>query len=125
MEIPQDMVRFDKEKGKYRANLNVLGVDYRDDGSVGAKFSDQVKLDLEKDEWKEFVKNPFHYQNQFDAAAGHYKMNVVLSAGSDTYGKSSWPMEIDAYDGNQFAPAPIPPTNNTTPADHLATPPPF
>ncbi len=120
MEIPQDMFKFDKEKGKYRVNLNVLGVAYRDDGSIGAKFSDQVKLDLEKDEWKEFVKNPFHYQNQFDAAAGHYKMNVVLSAGSDTYGKSSWPMEIDAYDGKQFALGGIAMTSNAQPVEKLA-----
>jgi VWFA-related protein len=103
MEIPQDMFKFDKDKGKYHSSLNVLGIAYREDGTVGAKFSDQVKLDLEKDDWKEFTKSAFHYQNQFDAAPGHYKMTVVLSAGSDTYGKSSWPMDIDTYDGKQFA----------------------
>jgi len=103
MEIPQDMFKFDKDKGKYHSSLNVLGIAYREDGTVGAKFSDQVKLDLEKDDWKEFTKSAFHYQNQFDAAPGHYKMTVVLSAGSDTYGKSTWPLDIDTYDGKQFA----------------------
>jgi VWFA-related protein len=121
MEIPQEMFKFDKEKGKYRSSLSVLGIAYRDDGSIGAKFSDQVKLELEKDEWKEFTKNPFHYQNQFDAAAGHYKMNVVLSAGSDTYGKSSWPMDIDAYDGKQLALGGLALTNNAQPVEQLAT----
>ena len=121
MEIPQDMFKFDKDKGKYHSSLSVLGIAYRDDGSVGAKFSDQVKLDLEKDEWKAFTKNPFRYQNQFDAGSGHYKMTVVLSAGSDNYGKSSWPMDIDAYDGKQFALGGIALTNSATPVEQLAT----
>jgi len=120
MEIPQEMFKFDKDKGKYHSNLNVLGIAYRDDGSVGAKFSDQVKLDLEKDDWKEFTKSPFRYQNQFDAAPGHYKMTVVLSAGSDAYGKTSWPLDIDAYDGKQLALGSIALTNNPQRLDQLA-----
>jgi hypothetical protein len=121
MDIPQEMFKFDKDKGKYRSSLSVLGIAYRDDGSVGAKFSDQVKLDFEKDEWKEFAKNPYHYQNQFDVAPGHYKMTVVLSAGSDTYGKSSWPLAIDAYDGKQFALGGIAMTNSAQRIDQLAS----
>jgi VWFA-related protein len=120
MEIPQDMFKFDKDKGKYHTSLNVLGIAYRDDGTVGARFSDQVKLDLEKDEWKEFTKTAFKYENQFDAVPGHYKMTVVLSAGSDTYGKSSWPLEIDNYDGKQLALGGIALTNNAQRLDQLA-----
>src|SRR5216683_1906478 len=68
MEIPADSLNFNKEKGKYHANVNILGIAYNADGSVGARFSDTVNLDLEKDEWKEFTKTPYRYQNQFDAA---------------------------------------------------------
>jgi VWFA-related protein len=121
MAIPQEMFKFDKDKGKYHSSLNVLGIAYRDDGTVGAKFSDQVKLDLEKDDWKEFTKNPYRYENQFDAVPGHYKMTVVLSAGSDTYGKSSWPMDIDAYDGKQFAIGGLALTNNAQRVEQLAS----
>jgi VWFA-related protein len=120
MEIPQDMFKFDKDKGKYHSNLNVLGIAYREDGTVGAKFSDQVKLDLEKDDWKEFSKTPFRYENQFDASPGAYKMTVVLSAGSDTYGKSTWPLKIDDYDGKQLALGGIAMTNNVQRVDDLA-----
>ena len=60
MDIPQEMFKFDKDKGKYHSSLNVLGIAYRDDGTVGARFSDQVKLDLEKDDWKTNVRlQPF------------------------------------------------------------------
>jgi len=103
MEIPSDTVKFDKDKGKYHANLNVLGIAYRPDGSVGARFSDTVNLDLEKDDWKEFTKIPYRYENQFDATPGTYKLTVVLSAGGDAFGKFESPLQIDAYDGKHFS----------------------
>jgi hypothetical protein len=103
MEIPTDKINFNKEKGKYHADLNFLGIAYRSDGTVGAKFSDTVNLDLEKDEWKEFVKKPYEYENQFDAAAGVYKLTVVLTAGGDAFGKAETPLTIDAYDGKHFS----------------------
>ncbi len=103
MEIPSDALKFDKEKGKYHANVNVLGIAYRPDGTVGARFSDTVDLDLEKEEWKEFTKSTYHYQNQFDAAAGTYKLTVVLSAGGDTFGKFESPLQIDPFDGKSLS----------------------
>jgi VWFA-related protein len=102
MEIPGDSLIFNKDKGKYRANVNVLGIAYNPDGSVGARFNDTVNLDLEKDEWKEFTKQPYHYQNQFDAAPGAYKLSVVLSSGGDNFAKFEKPLKIDDYDGKKF-----------------------
>jgi VWFA-related protein len=102
MEIPGDSLIFNKDKGKYHANVNVLGIAYNPDGSVGARFNDTLNLDLEKDEWKEFTKLPYHYQNQFDAAPGAYKLSVVLSSGGDNFAKFETPLKIDAYDGKKF-----------------------
>ncbi len=36
MEIPSDSFQFNKEKGKYHASLNVLGIAYRGDGTIDA-----------------------------------------------------------------------------------------
>jgi VWFA-related protein len=102
MEIPGDAVVFNKEKGKYHATVNVLGIAYKPDGSVGARFNDTLNFDLEKDEWKEFGKVPYHYENQFDAAPGTYKLSVVLSSGGDGFAKFETPLHIDPYDGNKF-----------------------
>jgi VWFA-related protein len=112
MEIPADAVHFNKEKGKYNANLSVLGIAYRPDGSVGARFSDTVNLNLEKDEWKQFTQNPYRYENQFDASPGTYKLTVVLSAGGDAFGKFETPLQIDAYDGKHFSLGGVALTNN-------------
>jgi len=122
MEIPADSLKFDKEKGKYHANVNVLGIAYRPDGTIGARFNDTVNLDLEKDEWKEFTKNPYRYQNQFDAAPGTYKLTVVLSAGNgDTFGKFESPLQIDAYDGKQFTLGGVALTNAATRLSDIPT----
>jgi VWFA-related protein len=102
MEIPGDSLIFNKDKGKYHANVNVLGIAYNPDGSVGARFNDTLNLDLEKDEWKEFTKQPYHYQNQFDAAPGAYKLSVVLSSGGDNFAKFEKPLKIDDFDGKKF-----------------------
>lgn len=121
MDIPSETFKFDKDKGKYHASLNVLGIAYNADGSVGARFSDQVKLDLEKDDWKDFLKNPYHYENQFNAAPGKYKMTVVLGTGSDTFGKMEWPLQIDNYDGKNFSLGGIVISNDSAKLDDIAT----
>jgi len=102
MEIPGDAVVFNKDKGKYQANVNILGIAYKADGSVGARFSDTLKLEMEKDEWKEFTKQPYRYQNQFDAGPGSYNLKVVLSSGGQGFAKIETPLVIDGYDGNNL-----------------------
>jgi VWFA-related protein len=102
MEIPGDSIVFNKDKGKYHATVNVLGLAHKPDGSVGARFNDTLNIDLEKDDWKNFVKLPYHYQNQFDAVPGDYKLTVVLSSGSNSFGKFETPLRIDSFDGNKF-----------------------
>src|SRR5579862_3311153 len=103
MEIPASSVEFNRVKGKYHADVNVLGIASRPDGSVAARFSDQQTFDLEKDAWKEITKSPIHYQNQFVIAPGQYHLTVVLSGGGQNFGKYESPLNIDAYDGKAFS----------------------
>jgi VWFA-related protein len=103
MEIDPKAVKFEKEKGKLRSEMNVLGVAYRPDGSVGARFSDNVKFEFEnKKEVDAFNERPVHYENQFDVAPGQYKFKVVFSSGGESFGKLEKPLAIDAYDGKTF-----------------------
>jgi VWFA-related protein len=102
MEIPSNSIGFDKVKGKYHADVNILGIAYRTDNSVGARFSDEVTLDLDKDEWKEFTESPMHYQNQFTLVPGQYKLTVVVSGGGQNFGKYETPLSVDPYDGKTF-----------------------
>jgi hypothetical protein len=103
MDIPSDSIKFEKVKGKQHAALNILGIAYKPDNSIAARFSDGVNLDFEnKKEVEEFSKQPFHYENQFDVASGQYNLKVVFSSGGEAFGKLETALTVDPYDGKQF-----------------------
>jgi len=114
MEFPSTSVDFSKDKGKYHADMKILGIAYRADGTVGARFSDDLPFDLEKDEWKQFTQQPMRYSNQFEIAPGKYRLEVVLSAGGQGFGKFEAPLTIDPYDGNTFSVSSIALSNQFT-----------
>jgi len=104
MEIATDNVKFDKQKGKYHATLNVLGLAYLPDGSVGARFSDSLKLEFDDKKLMEaFKEQPMHYENQFDVASGKYNLKVVFASGGESFGKVEMPLVVDPYDAKQFS----------------------
>jgi VWFA-related protein len=102
MEVPSSSVNFEKVKGKYHADVNVLGIAYKPDGSVASRFSDEFTLDLEKPEWEAFMKTPMHYENQFAIAPGTYKLSVAMGGGTDKFGTYQTPLVVDAYDGKKL-----------------------
>ena len=104
MEMATGDLKVAKDKGgKLEGVINVLGVAYKPDGAVAARFSDAVKLNFEnKKDVDEFKKTTYHYENQFDIAAGKYTMKVAYNSGADAFGKVEAPLTIDAYDGKTF-----------------------
>jgi VWFA-related protein len=104
IEIPSETLKFEKVKGKMHSTVNVLGIAYKGDGSVAARFSDAVKLDFENQkEVQAFKEKPMHYENQFDVASGTYTLKVVFDSGGESFGKLETPLMINAYDGAAFA----------------------
>jgi len=104
MDIPASSFKFEKVKGKQHATLNILGMAYKADNSVAARFSDAVDVDLEgKKEVEEFSKQPFHYENQFDVASGQYNLKVVFNSGGEAFGKIETSLTVDPYDGKRFS----------------------
>ncbi len=103
IEIPSSAIKFSKEKGKMHAEINVLGLAYKQDGTVAARFSDNVDLTFDgKSEVEEFAKKPYHYENQFEIASGQYDLKVAFSSGGESFGKLEMPLVVDAYDTKQF-----------------------
>ena len=104
MEIATGDLKFEKEKGKYRAVVNILGLAYLPDGSVGARFSDALNLEFpDKKSAEAFKEKPMHYENQFDVASGKYNLKVVYSSGGQNFGKLEMPLVVDPYDVKQFS----------------------
>jgi VWFA-related protein len=102
LQIPGSAIDFEKEKKDFHSKVEVLGIASTEDGAVAARFSDAVKLDMEKKDLKEFSKGPFKYQNTFNIAPGKYTLKLVLGAGGEKFAKYETPLIIAPFDGKQL-----------------------
>jgi hypothetical protein len=122
VDIPSGALKFEKVKGKQHAAVNILGIAYKPDGSIGARFSDTANVDLDgKKEVEEFQKEPFHYENQFEIASGEYKLRIAFSSGNESFGKLEAPLSIDAYAGKEFSISGLALSNNIRRTSEIAT----
>ncbi len=102
LDLAGNSIKFEKDKGAYHATLNILGVATKPDGTVAARFSDAVDLQLDKKQLEDFASRPYHYENQFYVASGQYTLKVAVNSG-DKYGKFDIPLVVDPYDKTQFS----------------------
>jgi len=104
LSVPGSAIDFDKGKGGFHSHVNVLGIAYRANGSVAARFSDTVKLDFEKkSEVKDLSKGSFDYQNTFNIAPGSYTLKLALSAGGEKFGKYVTPLVVEPFTGDDLS----------------------
>jgi VWFA-related protein len=122
VEIPSTALKFEKVKGKQHATVNILGIAFKANNSIAARFSDTANVDLDgKKEVEEFQRQPFHYENQFEIASGEYKLRVVFSSGNESFGKLETPLSIDAYGGNNCSISGLVLSNDIHRASDIAT----
>jgi hypothetical protein len=122
VEIPSAAFKFEKVKGKQHAAVNILGIAYKPDESIAARFSDTVNLDFDdKKQVDEFQKQPFRYENQFGVASGDYKLKVVFSSGNESFGKVETPLVVDPYGGQQISMSGVALSNDIHRAAEAAT----
>jgi VWFA-related protein len=100
LSIPGSAIDFEKQNGLLHSDVDVLGIAYRDNGSIAARFSDTVKLDYQKKDVKDFAKSSFDYQNTFRIAPGSYTLTLVLSTGGEKFGKYVLPLVVEPFNGN-------------------------
>ena len=122
MEIPSNALQFAKTNGKEHAAVNVLGIAYKPDGSIGARFSDTVNLDFDgKKDVEQFQKAPLQYQNQFEIASGAYKLRVAFSSGDKSFGKLEKDLNVLPYDAKKIGVSSIALSNSMTKLSDLDT----
>jgi VWFA-related protein len=102
LSVPGDAFNFEKDKKNFHCAVTILGVAYRPDGSVAARFSDSRALDYEKKDLKEFTQGAFNYRTGFDIAPGQYKLKIAVSTGGNSFAKQDVPLTVRPYNGNQF-----------------------
>jgi hypothetical protein len=120
MEIPSESLKFQKQKGKLHAAVDVLGIATMADGTVGARFSDTLKMDFDDQREVDGLKlKPLHYENQFDIASGAYTLKIVFSAGGDGFGKLEMPLVVGDYKANEFNMSGVALSKESVPATDL------
>jgi VWFA-related protein len=101
--VPARALNFDKDKKDFHCDVNILGIAYRPDGAVAARFSDTRSLKFDKKGLKEFSNgDPYTYRTAFDIAPGNYKLKVALTTGGVGLGKTEIPLVVKPYNGHQF-----------------------
>ena len=103
VDIPGAGVKFTKDKGRFLARLNIIGIAYLPDGGVGARFSDNVKFTLDdKKQVEEFASKPYHYEKQFPMGPGRFELKVVFSSSADSFGRVDAPLTVEPWDPSKF-----------------------
>jgi hypothetical protein len=101
--VPARALNFDKDKKDFHCDVNILGIAYRPDGAVAARFSDTRSLKFDKKGLKEFSNgDPYTYRTAFDIAPGNYKLKIALTTGETGLGKTEIPLVVRPYNGHQF-----------------------
>lgn len=102
LEVVPAGVKFSKQKNKLVADINVLGVSTRADGSPGPRFSEVLKLAFDKQEQVDaFLKSPFRYESQVEIPAGRYAFQVAVGSG-DSFGRAAMPVEVAPWNPSQL-----------------------
>jgi VWFA-related protein len=104
IEIPGAAIRFVKDKGRFEAKLDVVGIAYLQDGGVAAKFTDHVALSLnDKKQVDEFRSSPYHYEKQFQIAPGKFDLKVAFASDAGDFGRVETPLAVEPWDPGKFS----------------------
>jgi hypothetical protein len=98
-EIAPGAVRFENQKGKLHAEINLLGMASVPDGGVQARFSDTLKFDFDNEEQiRDWRNKPIHYEKEFRIAPGQYDFTLTSDLG-----KTTMPLVVDPWAGGELA----------------------
>jgi VWFA-related protein len=99
MEMAPGAVRFENQKGRLHAEINLLGIASSQDGSVQARFSDTLKFDFDNEaQTREWRTKPIHYEKEFRIAPGQYSFTLA----SD-FGKTTMPLAVESWTPGKLA----------------------
>lgn len=114
--LPAGM-KFQEHHGKLQGQLDVVGIASRPDGAVAARFSDSVDISLDsRQQADEFVRTPYHYENQFTVPSGHFVFRLAFGAGGSAFGRVEAQLQVAPWDSDKFGIGGIAFTTDVQPA---------
>jgi VWFA-related protein len=107
MEVAPLTLKFEREKGKLHAQIDLLGIASTPDGGVQARFSDSLKFDFDNEaQFRDWRAKPVHYEREFRIAPGRYTFTLAFGDAGKTdtgFGKVTMPLAIDPWNGGELA----------------------
>jgi VWFA-related protein len=120
MEIAPDGLKFENQKGKLHAEVNLLGIATRPDGSIGARVTGTLPFDFENQAAIEKVKDaPAHYEKDFKITPGEYSFALAFGAGGNSFGKIELPLDVEPWNVGQLTLSSVALSRETHPAADL------
>ncbi len=121
MEIVPGALKFENQKGKLHAEINLLGIASTVDGGVRARFSDNLKFDFDNEaQIQSWRVRPLHYAKEFRIAPGEYSFTMAFGqTGQTAFGKVEMPLKVDPWTAGELALSGIVLSRETHPAADL------
>jgi hypothetical protein len=92
--IRTEKMSLKRDAGQLCANLNIMGAAYADDGTIAARFSETLPINIEKDEESQFRLRSLSYRNYFILHPGRYRLKMAVSDESSNLGSMEQPLEV-------------------------------
>lgn len=84
--------------------FDVMGVAFREDGSIAARFSDTIPVEFDENQLKSLpVDAAITYPNSFNLATGSYRLKVAVQNQMSVIGTVEETLDIPAYQAHQLA----------------------
>jgi hypothetical protein len=80
---------------------------------VKQDFDNQQEVDA-------FLKNPYHYANQFEIVPGQYTFRMAVGSGDQAFGKIEMPLTIDPWNGKDLSMSGLALSHDAHPIGNLA-----
>jgi hypothetical protein len=120
MEVAPDALKFENQSGKLHAEVNLLGIATRPDGSIGARVSDTLKLDFDNQAEVEKLKGaPVHFEKEFKILPGEYNFTLTFGQAGASFGKIELPLAVEPWNGSELAVSAVALSRETHPAADL------
>jgi hypothetical protein len=103
LEFPAEPLK-NAANNKAEHAVGVLGMVYKKDGDLAARFSDRKSFEPPGTPYKNemLVALPTRYETQLELPRGEYDLRTVLSDGTD-FGVAQVPLSVNSYDEKQLA----------------------
>jgi hypothetical protein len=101
--IRTDKLKLRKTGEQLGCVLSIMGIAYAENGSIAARFSEPLHLNITKDKEQDFRKTGLAYRNQFKLRPGKYRLKIAVSDEAAHVGSMEQTLEVPPLPESRLA----------------------